>query len=51
MVAERYHPRFANDLGEACDYYDSIAHALGDRRRSDGSAAILEARRSSDFLT
>jgi hypothetical protein len=40
MGAERYHPRFASDLGDACAYYDSIANALGDRFRSNVRSAI-----------
>lgn len=42
MVVERFHPLFADDLREACEYYDSISPDLGTRFRNQVHARLLD---------
>jgi hypothetical protein len=42
MAAERYHPLFASDLAQACEYYDFIASELGNRFRRNVRSVIRD---------
>ncbi len=40
MATERYHPLFADDLANACSYYDAITGELGNRFRVNVRSAV-----------
>jgi hypothetical protein len=42
MATERFHPKFAEDLRSACEYYDSISADLGLRFRNQVHARLVD---------